>query len=164
MQKSGNLLTDRRSLITLFTILTLITIDRLTKAWIRTYPELHVVWKAGFLQIIHLQNTGAAFGIFQGQNGPLIIVVCAGIVLMLALAFWVYRRLPYLVTKWNLVALGLILGGTTGNLIDRLAFGTVTDFLDTRFWPSFNAADSGITIGAVMLAITFLRLAWKEKR
>lgn len=163
MQKSGNFFTDHRSLITLFTVLILTTIDRLTKAWIRTYPESHVVWKAGFIQVIHVQNTGAAFGIFQGQNQPLIFVACGGIIFMLALAFWVYRRLPYLVTVWNLIALGLILAGAAGNLIDRLTFGTVTDFLDTGFWPSFNAADSGISVGAVMLAITFLRLAWKEK-
>jgi len=163
MQKSGNPLTDLRNLVIPLTILALATIDQLTKAWIRLYPVSHVVWKAGFVQIVHLQNTGAAFGLFQGQNKPLIVVACTGIAVMVALAFWVYRRLPYLVTTWNRIALGLILGGTIGNLIDRLVFGTVTDFLDTRFWPSFNAADSGISIGAVMLAITFLRLAWKEK-
>ena len=127
------------------------------------YPEGQVIWKAGFIQVVHIQNTGAAFGIFQGQNRPLIFVACGGIILILALAFWVYRRFPYLVTVWNLIALGLVLSGTAGNLIDRLVFGIVTDFLDTGFWPAFNAADSGITIGAVMLAITFLRLAWKEK-
>jgi len=163
MPKPGSFFTDRRSLITLITVLVLVAVDRITKGWIRTYPEGSVIWKAGFIEVIHTQNTGAAFGIFQGQNKPLIFVAFGGIILLVALAVWTHRRLPYLVTVWNLIAIGLVLGGTIGNLVDRLTVGRVTDFLSTGFWPAFNAADSGITVGAIMLAISFLRLAWRER-
>ena len=164
MQK-GNPFTDRRNLFIPLTVIVLIAIDLLTKEWIRTYPLGGVIQQFGFLQIIHIQNTGAAFGLFQGQSTVLAIVAVVEVVVLLALAYFVYRRLPYLVTRWNQIALGLILGGAIGNLIDRLRFGgNVTDFIDPGFWPAFNAADSGVTIGAIMLAITILRLAMKEKR
>ncbi len=164
MQK-GNPFTDRRNLIILLTVIVLIAIDLLTKEWIRTYPLEGLIQQIGFLQIIRIQNTGAAFGLFQGQSTVLAIVAVVEVVVLLALAYFVYRRSPYLVTIWNQIALGLILGGAIGNLIDRLRFGgNVTDFLDPGFWPAFNAADSGVTIVAIMLAITILRLAMKEKR
>jgi len=164
MQK-GNPFTDKRNLFIPLTVIFLIVIDLLTKEWIRAYPLGGVIQQIGFLQIIHIQNTGAAFGLFQGQSTVLAIVAVVEVMVLLALAYFVYRRLPYLVTKWNQIALGLILGGAIGNLIDRLRFGgNVTDFLDPGFWPAFNAADSGVTIGAIMLAITILRLAMKEKR
>lgn len=163
MQK-GNPFTDRRNLIIPLTVIVLIAIDLLTKEWIRTYPLEGLIQQIGFLQIIRIQNTGAAFGLFQGQSTVLAIVAVVEVVVLLALAYFVYRRSPHLVTRWNQIALGLILGGAIGNLIDRLRFGgNVTDFLDPGFWPAFNAADSGVTIGAIMLAITILRLAMKEK-
>jgi signal peptidase II len=164
MQK-GNPFTDRRNLFIPLTVIVLIAIDLLTKEWIRTYPLGGVIQQFGFLQIIHIQNTGAAFGIFQGHPVALAILAAIEVVVLLALAWYVYRRFPYLITIWNLIAIGLIIGGAIGNLIDRLRFGgAVTDFLDPGFWPAFNAADSGVTIGAIMLAITILRLAMKEKR
>jgi signal peptidase II len=164
MQK-GNPFTDKHNLFIPLTVIVLIITDLLTKEWIRTYPLGGVIQQIGFLRIIHIQNTGAAFGLFQGQSTALAIVAVVEVVVLLTLAYFVYRRLPYLVTKWNQIALGLILGGAIGNLIDRLRFGgNVTDFLDTGFWAAFNAADSGVTIGAIMLAITILRLAMKEKR
>jgi signal peptidase II len=164
MQK-GNPFTDKRNLIILLTVIVLIAIDLITKEWIRTYPLGEVIQRIGFLQIVHIQNTGAAFGLFQGHATILAIMAVLEVVVLLALAYLVYRRLPHLVTKWNLIALGLILGGAIGNLIDRLRFsGNVTDFLDPGFWPTFNAADSGVTIGTIMLAIAILRLAIKEKR
>jgi signal peptidase II len=57
------------------------------------------------------------------------------------------------------IVLGLVLGGTIGNLIDRLHFGYVTDFIDFSFWPTFNIADSAVTIGAVIFAYRLIRLA-----
>jgi signal peptidase II len=163
MQK-GNFFTDKRNLIIPLTVILLIVIDLLTKEWIRTYPLSDTIQQIGFLSIIHIQNTGAAFGLFQGHATILAIIAVVEVVVLLSLAYYVHRRLPYLVTKWNWIALGLILGGAIGNLIDRLRFdGKVTDFLDTGFWPAFNVADSGVTVGAIMLAITILRLATKEK-
>lgn len=164
MQK-GNLFTSRHFLIILLTTIILVVIDLFTKEWIRTYPLSQLIQRLGFLRIVHWQNTGAAFGIFQGHPVALAIIAAVEVVALLALAWYVYRRFPYLITTWNLIAIGLIIGGAIGNLIDRLRFdGNVTDFLDVGFWPAFNAADSGVTVGAIMFAITILRLAIKEKR
>jgi signal peptidase II len=163
MQKSGNPFTDSRNVVILLVFLAHVMVDQLTKAWINTYPLGHEITRFGFVRIAHINNTGAAFGLFQGQNIVLAIIASCGLAVFLVIGFVIYRRLPDMVTRWNQVAYALILGGTTGNLIDRIRYGTVTDFLDTGFWPAFNAADSGITIGAVMIAITILRLALKEK-
>jgi len=160
MQKLGNPLTDTHNLVTLFTVIAIITADQITKAWIRTYPPARVISGFGFVRIVHTQNSGSVFGLFQGQSSALAIVATVVIVALLALAFWVYTRFPYLVTKWNRVAFGLILGGAIGNLIDRLLFsGMVTDFLETSFWATFNIADSGITVGEIMFGICVIRLA-----
>jgi len=164
MQK-GNLFTDKRSLVIPLTTLFLVVIDVITKEWIRSYPQSQLIQQIGFLQIIHVQNTGAAFGLFQGHSLVFAILAVIEIAVILIIAWYVYRRFPYLITVWNLIAVGLIIGGAIGNLIDRIRFsGSVTDFLDVGFWPAFNAADSGVTIGTIMLAITILRLAVKEKR
>ena len=163
--RKGNLFTSRYFLFILLTVIILVAIDLLTKEWIRTYPLSQVIQQFGFLRIVHWQNTGAAFGIFQGHPVGLAIVAAVEVVVLLALTWYVNRRFPYMITIWNLIAIGLIIGGAIGNLIDRLRFdGNVTDFLDVGFWPAFNAADSGVTVGAIMLAITILRLAIKEKR
>lgn len=163
MQK-GSLFNDKRSLIILLTVIIVVIADFLTKEWIRTYPLSVVIERFGFLRIVHIQNTGAAFGIFQGHSFALAILAVIEIALLLFLANYVYRHYRYLVTIWNMVALGLILAGAVGNLIDRLRFGgAVTDFIDPGFWPAFNVADSGVTIGAIMLAVTVLRLALKGK-
>jgi signal peptidase II len=112
----------------------------------------------GWLYLTHVHNTGAAFGIFQGQSFPLTLVGLVGVCVLLLYAFFLYRRLPFLNNALSEVALGLILGGTIGNLIDRLRLGYVTDFIDFRFWPAFNVADSAIVVGAIMFV--YLMLTW----
>jgi signal peptidase II len=114
----------------------------------------------GWLHLTHVNNTGAAFGIFQGQSFPLTLVGLLGICVLLLYAFFLYRRLPFLNNKLSEVALGLILGGTIGNLIDRLRLGYVTDFIDFHFWPAFNVADSAIVVGAIMFI--YLMLTWVQ--
>ena len=98
------------------------------------------------LHLTHVQNTGAAFGIFQGY--PQAFAVLAAVV-----AVWVVveltRKRP---RAWPAdTGLLLILGGSLGNLIDRIRFGYVIDFIDVRVWPVFNLADSAITIGVGLL-------------
>jgi signal peptidase II len=162
--RSGNFFTDKRSLIVLLTVVVVVIADIITKEWIRSYPLNHVIQKIGFLRIVHIQNTGAAFGVFQGHPFVLAILALVEIAALLTLAYYIHQRYQFLVTKWNMIALGLILGGAVGNLIDRIRFGgAVTDFIDLRLWPAFNVADSCVTIGAIMLAITVLRLALKAK-
>jgi len=94
-----------------------------------------------------------AFSVGTGLTGPIIIIAVA---LVLGIA-WVARGVP---TMPAAVAFGLILGGAIGNLADRLFrghHGAVVDFLYTRFWPTFNVADSCIVVGSFLLAISFAR-------
>ena len=160
------------------TALLVATADQLSKTWIRSYPQGYLIHKVGFLQIIHIRNTGSVFGVFQGQSFALTIVALMGVAVLLFLAFYAYRRFPPLTNMPTRIALGLILGGTVGNLVDRLRFvfdstagnlverlnqGFVTDFIDVGFWPVFNIADSAIVIGVIIIAYSLLRLAITEE-
>jgi signal peptidase II len=103
-----------------------------------------------------VHNTGIAFGILQGSLNVILVVTAVGVVLMtysLRKDFlkqdksFGYREL--LIRR---IAIGFILGGALGNMIDRLRLGYVIDFIDFRVWPVFNLADSFITVGAVILS------------
>jgi len=100
----------------------------------------------GFFYIIHVYNTGAAWGLFAGQS---FILGILGVVALTAIYF--YRRQLELHQPFIQVIFGLLIGGIIGNMIDRFAYGHVVDFLDFHFgsyrYPAFNIADSGITIG-----------------
>ena len=139
--------------------LLIIAADQLTKAWVRSYDEGVLIYQLGFIRLVHVENDGVAFGLFQGHSFVMVIVVAVGIIALLALGFFVYRRFPYLVGRLNTVGYSLILGGAVGNLVNRLGFdGNVTDFIDVGIWPAFNVADSAVTVGAIMVAISVLRL------
>ena len=106
----------------------------------------------GLLHLTYVQNTGAAFGLLKGQQ-----------VLFIGLALLVLGWIAWeLLTKPSVPPLmawgcGLILGGAVGNLIDRLRWGYVVDFIDVRIWPVFNLGDSAITIGVGLLIWQSLR-------
>jgi signal peptidase II len=101
----------------------------------------------GLVYLDHAQNTGAAFSLAPSL-GNLFLVFA--VVATIAIIYY-YRRVPR-AEVWTRVALGLILGGALGNAVDRVVAGSVTDFIDLRFWPVFNLADSAIVVGAVILA------------
>ncbi|MBU1726989.1 MAG: signal peptidase II [Candidatus Omnitrophica bacterium] len=105
----------------------------------------------GFFHFTLIHNRGAAFGILKNQI-PLFIFssIIAAVLIFFELRSKKHRRLYE-------VALSLILAGALGNLIDRLLFGYVIDFLDFRVWPVFNIADSAVTVGAILLAWTIIR-------
>ena len=102
-------------------------------------------------------NTGAAFGIFRGGS-----VWFAGLSLVAAVLIAALSRQIARGRRIERVAFGLILGGTVGNLIDRIRLGAVVDFIDIGVnsvrWPAFNVADSAITIGVTLLAVSLLFL------
>jgi signal peptidase II len=133
-----------------------LVVDQLSKALVLTFlapgaPHAEVVIVPGLLRLYYVENTGAAFGLFQGKN-PLLAFLAFGVVV--ALVVW-FREL---VRFWlGALALGLQLGGAVGNLIDRFRHGFVVDFIDFSFWPTFNVADSAITIGVLMLLYVLLR-------
>ena len=163
MQEAESLQGKWRSAVFLLTALLIVAADQLSKMWVQAYPEGQSLFEAGFFRITHIHNTGAAFGLFPDQSFLLTRVALVGIALLLLYAFLIYRRFPSLDNMLSRVALGLVLGGTVGNLIDRLHFGYVTDFIDFGVWPAFNIADSAIVVGAIILAYSLLPLARTEK-
>ena len=153
-----------RNVVFFLTGLLIAVADQLSKAWVRTnLAEGQSLFDIGFLRITHVHNTGAAFGLFQGQSFALTIVAIIGIAALLVYAFVIHRYFPWLNSMLGRSALGLILGGTVGNLIDRFRFSYVTDFIDFGFWPAFNIADSAVTVGVIIFAYSILRLAQTEK-
>jgi signal peptidase II len=100
----------------------------------------------GPFSIHHVQNSGIAFGLFASRTAPVIAVTAAAVGLMVWFFARSGRRHPVLP-----VALGLVLGGSISNLIDRVRLGYVTDFLDLVAWPAFNLADTFIVVGVAIL-------------
>ncbi len=145
-----------KSFVFVITAALIITADQLSKNWIRTYVGEFPIFEIGIFRIIDVQNTGSSFGLFPGQNFILTIVAFFGIVLVLGIAVLITLRYPRLDTWYTKFVLGLVLGGTAGNLIDRLARGYVTDFIDIGPWPTFNVADSSMVCGTILLALFIL--------
>ncbi|MCK4368695.1 MAG: signal peptidase II [Dehalococcoidales bacterium] len=131
--------------------------DQLTKLWIMSNLDIgESLFEVGIFQIVRRHNTGASFGLFQDHSFALTIASIVGIALLLFYALFAYRRYPISGNWLGMTALGLILGGTIGNLIDRLRFGGVTDFISIGWWPAFNIADSAIVVGAILFAYSLL--------
>ena len=126
--------------------------DQLTKWWAvdrLVSGPVHVIWRLDFALST---NTGSAFSLFRGATS-VIVVVAIALVAGLLILVW---RAP---TLGRAAILGLILGGALGNLTDRLfrdLHGGVVDFVDFHFFPSFNVANSCITIGCILLVISLL--------
>jgi signal peptidase II len=105
-----------------------------------------------WLRFHHVRNSGASFGLLRGASGLLALVAIAGA----AVLAWIIVRDP----PWRVgFGASLVAGGALGNLADRIFRpwpfrGTVVDFIDVSWWPTFNVADSAITIGAIMLVLT----------
>lgn len=125
--------------------------DQLSKAWIRSNLAL---WESspegGFFFLTHIRNTGASFGLFRGYSFQLAIVAFVAIGIVFFYAFYITRRYPFLNNVISKSALGSILGGAVGNLIDRLRFGYITDFIGVGIWPPYNVADASIVTGVVV--------------
>ena len=127
--------------------------DQVSKALVRVALPVHrPVWLIPrVLSLNHVQNAGAAFSILQGQRFVFIGIT----LLVLGAVGWAWVR--YRPTNaWIVVALGLVVGGAVGNLIDRSVAGTVTDFIDAQVWPVFNVADSCVLVGEVILVVWLL--------
>jgi signal peptidase II len=135
-----------------FIVLTVLSLDQLSKVIISRslYFNQSVPVIKGFFHLTLVHNRGAAFGILKNQAALFIFTSLFAIILLI-LSLKNNRH-----KKLFSVALSLILAGALGNLIDRLFFGYVIDFLDFRVWPVFNIADSAITVGAVLLGWTLL--------
>ncbi|MEZ5399333.1 MAG: signal peptidase II [Bryobacteraceae bacterium] len=135
--------------------------DRLTKVWIVANLSLWDVIPVipGLFNIIHSENTGMAFSLLQDAPEAVRTTVLIGFAgAVLCVVAWMLWKAE---TRWQRIALALVLGGALGNLYDRIVRGSVTDFLDvfagTVHWPTFNVADSAITVGALMIVFELLR-------
>ncbi len=127
--------------------------DQLTKWIVASNLDLgdavHIV---GPFWIRHVQNSGIAFGFFPSATAGVILVTAGAVAWMLVYFARSGGRHPVLP-----IALGLVIGGSVSNLADRIRLGHVTDFLDFRYWPAFNLADSFIVIGVgIILAALVL--------
>jgi signal peptidase II len=148
----------RRQMLLFAAAAVVLLLDRVTKALVQHYLPIGapqpVVGRLVYLT--HTQNTGAAFSVGV-SFGSFFLVLAAAI----SVAIVAYnRRLPAEEVLLR-VGLGMIMGGALGNALDRAVAGSVTDFIDLRWWPVFNLADSCIVIGAVVSAA---RLAARDER
>lgn len=138
-----------------------IVLDQITKLAVlaKLTPYQDVVAVTPFFNLVHVHNTGAAFSLFADQGGWQKVFFLSVALIAAAVIFWLLRK-PGGRTVYY-IALTLILGGALGNVIDRLAYGHVIDFLDfyagTWHWPAFNVADSAITVGAALLILDSFR-------
>ncbi|MCL5669006.1 MAG: signal peptidase II [Gammaproteobacteria bacterium] len=138
-----------------------IVLDQVGKYLISSSMQLHEsIEIAPLFNLTLLHNTGAAFSFLSGAGGWqrwFFTVIALGVSTVIVL--WL-KRLPA-ADKWQAAALSLIMGGALGNVIDRVRFGYVVDFLDFYYrqwhWPAFNIADSAITVGVAILVLVTLR-------
>ncbi len=141
----------------LLVAVSVLILDQLTKLFILKGLSLgtSIPVLKDIFHITLVYNKGAAFGLFKGQNTFFILL---GIVALLFIFYYLPRLKGRKVAAF---ACALLLGGISGNLIDRLRFGSVVDFFDFRIWPVFNVADSAITIGAILIIAQLVRSKFK---
>ena len=146
---------NKKNLVFYLIAFSIVFLDQLTKYLIKrnlsidqTIPIIR-----NRIHITYVANTGSAFGFFKGFN--LLFILFSILVI-----FVIFHYLKDVQKKevLTLFSLGLLFGGTVGNLIDRIFRGAVTDFVDFRIWPVFNLADSAITISVIILVI----ILWKK--
>ncbi|TMC31251.1 MAG: signal peptidase II [Chloroflexi bacterium] len=129
-------------------------LDQASKAWARIalHPGHEISVISGWLWFRLERNTGATFGLLSGHNW---LFIAFSFVVVLAVVILVLRRNP--VDPLGVGALGAIAGGGSSNLLDRVRFGGVTDFIEIHLWPTnFNLADAAIRIGVVMFILALL--------
>lgn len=125
-------------------------IDQITKFFIRTNFSLGESFPiTNFFEITYITNTGAGFGIFSGQN--MFLALFSIIVIFIILYYWKSIK------KEEKIWFALIIGGIVGNVVDRLFFGYVIDFINFSFWPAFNVADSALVVSVAVLIINELK-------
>jgi signal peptidase II len=127
-------------------VVAVVVLDRLTKHLVKSGIAVGDVHKfLPGIQLVDVRNSGVAFGFFSGGGALVLVLTLAALTALLVyFALRPQRRLLWLPT-------GLLVGGALGNLIDRFASGSVTDFIKLPLWPAFNVADMAITFGVLSL-------------
>lgn len=140
----------------LLTALLVVIGDQMTKLWIvhDVMAPPKVIEVTSFFNIVMVWNRGASFGLF-GTESPSTQYMLVGVAAVICLVLLLWLRKAK--TAWLAVGLGAVIGGAIGNVIDRLRYGAVADFLDFHaagyHWPAFNVADMAITVGVAMLLL-----------
>lgn len=142
-------------------------LDQLSKLAVQHMLTLHnpIEIIPGFFNLTYIFNPGAAFGLFGNITETLRLTILIGVsIIAFAILFYMYTRIKER-DNLILIPIAMIIGGAAGNLIDRVRFQMVVDFLDFYWgqfhWPAFNVADSAITVGTIILVVTIL---FTEKR
>ena len=146
-------------------IIAIVAVDQISKYAVRTMMEVgqSIDVIEGFFALTYFSNDGAAFSSFRGQRALLVGVSAIAVVVTL-IFLWINKKSPEKTHKMLTASLILICGGGIGNLIDRVAFGAVTDMLDfTIFPPIFNVADIAVTLGCFLLLIYVLAIEGRKK-
>ncbi len=137
----------------------IVVLDQASKAAVRAMLALHdsITLVPGFLNLIHVHNTGAAFGLLNGVDLPFKPMLMTAIAAAALVAIGVFAMRTTANEPLAQLGLALVIGGAVGNVIDRMTAGYVIDFIDVywaswHFW-AFNVADSAITIGAALLIL-----------
>ncbi len=131
--------------------------DQASKALVRWLLPRGKKLSLGPFALRQVRNPGTAFGLIQGGSTAFFLASVALLLVMVAV-FWRLRRGE---GRGLAVALGLIIGGALGNIVDRLSAGAVIDFIDLRFWPVFNLADTAIVVGAGIALFLVVRDVWR---
>ena len=141
-----------REIIFFLIALLIIALDQVSKIFIKANmtPGQSIPGE-GFFRITYSTNEGMVFGLFANQTFLITLTAIVGIA-----AIIIYSRYPIFNQVLVRVALGLMLGGAVGNLIDRIRLGEVIDFIDVGAWPVFNLADSAVVVGVVLIIYYFL--------
>ena len=149
----------------LFTTIAILVIlvDQLSKLYVMRHLALHesVEVIPGFFNITYIRNPGAAFGFLSGAPPYFRYIFFVAVTLAAMVLILYYLRKSVTAENAIIVSLALIFSGAVGNLIDRVRFGEVSDFLDacigSAHWPAFNAADSAITLGAAFMLVELFK-------
>jgi len=158
-----------------------VAVDQLTKAWASSHFAVPIPVVPGFLRLALSHNKGALFGAFSALGDPwrTLLLMLFPAVAILGIGYLLWRADP--AERWGRLGLSLILGGAIGNVIDRAAWGHVVDFIDvywsrpplagwlistfgTNRWPTFNVADSALTVGAFLLLYELFFHHRREKK
>lgn len=145
----------KKNIIIFSTTLLVVILDQLTKFAIKKNFELNqsIPLIKNILHLTYVTNTGSAFGLFKEFN---IFLILFSMVVITVVLYYIKKIKQN--EKVLQFSIGLLLGGTIGNLIGRIFYGFVVDFIDFRIWPVFNIADSAVTISVILLII----LLWKK--
>jgi signal peptidase II len=155
--------TKKRNLLFGVSAVVSLVLDQWTKVLARTHLQPLGPWKSkvivpDYFDLRYSENTGVAFGMFQKLPGGRIWLTVVALAALLLVGYYLVRSSPRQ-SRLHL-ALGLVGGGAIGNLVDRIAFGRVTDFIvwkvGTHEWPAFNIADAALVVGVALMALDML--------